>query len=86
MSGLYAWANSRSTLKQKINDQEVQQEITHDFSKGVTIKDIERMLKRDTQIIIISIADPNILRDIVIELTNNVLYQRKRDNNLGISF
>ncbi|MFV2016730.1 MAG: hypothetical protein ACC656_14965, partial [Candidatus Heimdallarchaeota archaeon] len=79
MSGLFAWANSRATLKQKIISQEAPQEETNNSSKGVTIKNIEQMLKGDTQIIIVSIADPHILREIVIELTNNVLYQRKRD-------
>ena len=78
-SGLYAWATSRSTLKTKIANQEANKSNAH---KGATIKDIEQWLKGDTQLLVLSIADPNILREIVIELTNNVLYQRKRDFTL----
>lgn len=80
-SGLFAWANSRSTLKQKILSQETNQD-ENENSKGTTIKDIEQMMKGDTQIVILSIADPHLLREIVIELTNNILYQRKRNFTL----
>ncbi len=78
-SGLYAWATSRSTLKTIIANHEANKSSNH---KGATIKDLEQWLKEDTRVLILSIADPNILREIVIELTNNVLYQRKRDFSL----
>jgi hypothetical protein len=80
-SGLYAWATSRSSLKQKITDAEQKKQDPKPH-KGATIKDIQNWLQGDVRLLILSIADPNILRDIVIELTNNVLYQRKRDFSL----
>ena len=80
-SGLYSWATSRSTLKQKITNQE-QANNEKSKKKGASIKDIQNMLQGEERLLILSIADPNILRDIVIELTNNVLYQRKRDFTL----
>ena len=78
-SGLYAWSTSRSTLKQKIANQEKNDNKNR---KGAIIKDIQKWLQGDVRLLVMSIADPNILRDIVIELTNNVLYQRKRDFSL----
>ncbi|MEM2143293.1 MAG: ATPase, partial [Candidatus Thorarchaeota archaeon] len=46
---------------------------------GVTVGDIVNMLKGEERLICISIAEPSILRDIVVKLTESALGLRKRE-------
>lgn len=71
-STLYAWAKSRTHLVDTISRaRNVQQ-------NGITVSDILGMLHGDTRLIVISIADPDTLRQIVIHLTSAMLKYRKR--------
>ncbi len=71
-SALYAWATTRGTLK-KVLSRARSAERT-----GVTIKDLMKKFSGPDRIICISIADPDILRDLVIKLTSAALRYRKR--------
>ena len=71
-SGVYAWCNTRGTLKQAL--QRSQKATT----EGVTVKDIRKMLSGPERLICISMADPETLRDLVIRLTGAALKYRKK--------
>lgn len=69
---VYAWGTTRDSLKATI------QRARQAAADGVTVKDILRMLSGPERIICISIAEPDILRDLVIRLTGAALRYRKR--------
>ncbi|MFW9847014.1 MAG: ATP-binding protein, partial [Candidatus Thorarchaeota archaeon] len=71
-SGVAAWASTRGKLKDAIS------RAKSGKKKGVTVKDIIKMLSGPERVVCISIADPDILRDIVIKITASALKYRKR--------
>jgi hypothetical protein len=71
-SGVYAWCSTRANLKQTLSRA---QKATSD---GITIKGIRRMLSGPERLICISMADPDMLRDLVIKLTSAALKYRKK--------
>ncbi|MFW9887202.1 MAG: ATP-binding protein [Candidatus Thorarchaeota archaeon] len=71
-SGVAAWASTRGKLKDVIA------RTKSGKKKGVTVKDMLKMLSGPERVICISIADPDILRDIVIRMTASALKYRKR--------
>ncbi len=71
-SGVYTWATTRRYLKDKIR------RAMGAKREGVTGKDILAMLRGDQRLIVISIADPETMRDLVVELTTAALWHRKR--------
>ncbi len=71
-SGVYAWATTRSSLRRNLARG---QKAT---KTGVTIKDILKMLSGPERVICISMADPDVLRELVIKLTGAALKYRKR--------
>jgi hypothetical protein len=71
-SGVYAWCSTRANLKQTLSRA---QKATSD---GITIKGIRKMLSGPERLICISMADPDILRDLVIKLTSAALKYRKK--------
>lgn len=71
-SGVYAWATTRERLKRNLA------RAKKATSKGVTISDILKMFSGNERVICISMADPDVLRDLVIGLTGAALKYRKR--------
>ncbi|MFW9911909.1 MAG: ATP-binding protein [Candidatus Thorarchaeota archaeon] len=71
-SGVAAWASTRGKLKDVIA------RTKSGKKKGVTVKDMLKMMSGPERVICISIADPDILRDIVIRMTASALKYRKR--------
>jgi len=71
-SKLFAWGTTRDSLKDAIS------RAKKATSKGVTVKDILRMLSGPERIICISIADPETIRELVIRITNAALRYRKK--------
>jgi hypothetical protein len=71
-SGVYAWATTRDSLKRNLA------RAKKATTTGVTVKDILNMLSGPERVICISMADPDLLRDLVIRLTNQALKYRKR--------
>ncbi|MCF2137945.1 MAG: ATP-binding protein [Candidatus Thorarchaeota archaeon] len=69
---IHAWASTRDSLK--ISIQRAQGAV----QKGVTTTEILKMLGGDERLIIISIADPDTLRELVIRLTSASLKYRKK--------
>jgi DNA helicase HerA-like ATPase len=75
-SGLYAWATTRSSILDVI--QKGQEEETRETG-GLTIEKIEELLEdKTTNLVCISISDPYTIKDLAIELTQNLLIRRKR--------
>jgi len=75
-SGLYAWATTRSSILDVIK--KGQEEETRETG-GLTIEKIEELLEdKTTNLVCISISDPYTIKDLAIELTQNLLIRRKR--------
>lgn len=75
-SGLYAWATTRSTIIDVIRKgrrKETQK------TAGLTAEKIRELLEdKPTRILCISISDPYTIKDLAIELTQDLLVRRKR--------
>ena len=71
-SGVYAWATTRDSLKRSLD------RANRASATGVTVKDILKMLSGSDRVICISMADPELLRDLVIRLTGASLKYRKK--------
>ncbi|TFG34307.1 ATP-binding protein [Candidatus Thorarchaeota archaeon] len=71
-SGVYSWAVTRSNLKRELA------RAKKATNSGVTVSDILKMLSGKERVICISMADPDTLRDLVINLTGAALKYRKR--------
>ncbi|NWF95985.1 MAG: ATP-binding protein [Candidatus Thorarchaeota archaeon] len=71
-STLYAWGTTRDSLKSVIARSRTA------ASSGVTVKDMLKMLGGPERVLCISIADPDIIRELVIRLTEAALRQRKK--------
>jgi len=75
-SGLYAWATTRSTIIDVIKkgrQKETQK------TAGLTAEKIRKLLEdKPTRILCISISDPYTIKDLAIELTQDLLVRRKR--------
>jgi DNA helicase HerA-like ATPase len=75
-SGLYAWATTRSTVIDVIRkgrQKETQK------TAGLTAEKIRELLEdKPTRILCISISDPYTIKDLAIELTQDLLVRRKR--------
>jgi hypothetical protein len=75
-SGLYAWATTRSTIFDiiKKGEEEVAKE-----TGGLTVERIRELLEdKTTKLICVSISDPFAIKDLAIELTQDLLIRRKR--------
>lgn len=71
-SQIHAWASTRDSLKPAI------QRAQGRTQEGVTTSEIMDMLLGDERLVIISIADPDTLREIVVKLTGAALKYRKK--------
>ncbi len=73
-SGLYAWVSSRKKLKSKLA--RLRRQPTD--AQSMNVNDIERALENQDRLIVLSIADPYVQRQIVIKLVRRFLYLRKK--------
>ena len=71
-AGLYAWGTTRHTLKTVIT------RAKKAVGTGVTYKDLLKLMNGPERLISISIAEPDITRDLVMKLTSSALRYRKR--------
>ena len=74
-SNLYGWATTRSQLKQRIELTGVRK-VKQD---GYTSKDIEKMLTQDLRLTVLSIVEPNIIKELAIDLAQRTLRSRKKE-------
>jgi DNA helicase HerA-like ATPase len=75
-SGLYAWATTRGAILDIIKKGE--EELTQETS-GLTAEKIRELLEdKTTKLVCVSISDPYAIKDLAIELTQNLLIRRKR--------
>jgi DNA helicase HerA-like ATPase len=75
-SGLYAWATTRGAILDVIKKGE--EELTQETS-GLTAEKIRELLEdKITKLVCVSISDPYAIKDLAIELTQNLLIRRKR--------
>jgi DNA helicase HerA-like ATPase len=75
-SGLYAWATTRSSILDiiKKNEEEETKE-----TGGLTVEKIRELIEdKITNLVCISISDPYAIKELAIELTQNLLIRRKR--------
>ncbi|MEM2108497.1 MAG: ATP-binding protein [Candidatus Bathyarchaeia archaeon] len=75
-SGLYAWATTRNTildLFKKRNEKEDK------AAAGLTVEGIRELLEdKSTRLVVISISDPFTIKELAINLTQDLLVRRKR--------
>ena len=71
---LYAWAMTRSELKERIGLEDKEEK-----GESYDTKDISEMIESETRIICLSIVDPNIIKNLAIDLSKMVLLERKRE-------
>lgn len=74
-SGLYSWATTRSSVLEIIRKNREEAELSQG---GYSVEKLLRVLEGEERILCISIADPFIIKDLVIHLTQAVLGRRKR--------
>jgi DNA helicase HerA-like ATPase len=75
-SGLYAWATTRSSILDLIKKAE--EESTRETA-GLTVEKIRELLEdKTTSLICVSISDPYAIKELAIELTQDLLIRRKR--------
>jgi DNA helicase HerA-like ATPase len=75
-SGLYAWATTRSSILDIIKKN--QEEETKETG-GLTVEKIRELIEdQTTNLVCISISDPYPIKELAIELTQNLLIRRKR--------
>jgi len=74
-SGLYAWATTRDMLIERLKKRNEKEEDT----SGLTAEKIRNLLEdKTTRLICISIADPYTIKDLVLNVTQDLLVRRKR--------
>jgi hypothetical protein len=71
-SNVYAWATTRSTLRQNI------EKVTREKTKGFSTEDIEKLVEGTTKLTCLSIADPFLIKELAINLCDYFLRKRKR--------
>ena len=71
-AGLYAWATSRDRLIDRIKLKKDQNE------SGVTTEQIREIIEGDSRLTCISISDPYIIKELVVDLSSDFLQRRKR--------
>jgi DNA helicase HerA-like ATPase len=74
--GLYSWAETRGALKERIGrpDQRAREE-----EEGYTAKTIGDLIEGEERLISLSIVDPNLIKTLAIELSQEILMNRKKE-------
>jgi len=73
-SGVYAWATSRLTLIDNLKRAEKEKRTTG----GLDIEGIRELVEKETRLTCISISDPYVIKELVVDLAQEFLYRRKR--------
>jgi len=73
-SGVYAWATSRLTLIDNLKRAEKEKRTTG----GLDIEGIRELVEKETRLTCISISDPYVIKELVVDLARGFLYRRKR--------
>jgi uncharacterized protein len=73
-SGVYAWATSRLTLIDNLKRAEKEKRTTG----GLDIEGIRELVEKETRLTCISISDPYVIKELVVDLAKEFLYRRKR--------
>ena len=73
-SGVYAWATSRLTLIDNLKRAEKEKRTTG----GLDIEGIRELVEKETRLTCISISDPYVIKELVVDLAREFLYRRKR--------
>ena len=75
-SGLYAWANTRSTITDLFKKRSEKKDRD---SEGLTVEGIRQLLEdKDTKLVVVSISDPYTIKELAVALTQDLLVRRKR--------
>jgi hypothetical protein len=72
MSALYGWFMSRPKMRDYFK-------LSKKGGRGCSVDDIEELLKGDTRLICLSISEPTAIKQAAIDLTKNMLINRKRE-------
>jgi len=75
-SNLYAWAKTRSTLREILESKELPEEVE---AEAYTLKKIMALLEGDARLLCLSIADPTVIKELAIDLSGYVLASRKKE-------
>jgi uncharacterized protein len=73
-SGVYAWATSRLTLLDNIKRAEKEKAATG----GLDIEAIRQLVEKDSRLTCISISEPYVIKELVVDLAREFLQRRKR--------
>ncbi len=73
-SGVYAWATSRLTLLDNLKRAEKVMRTTG----GLDIEGIRELVEKDSRLTCISISDPYVIKELVVDLAREFLQRRKR--------
>lgn len=73
-SGVYAWATSRMTLLDNLKRAEKEKIATG----GVDIEGIRQLVEHDSRLTCISISEPHVIKELVVDLAREFLQRRKR--------
>lgn len=73
-SGVYAWATSRLTLLDNLKRAEKAMKATG----GLDIEGIRELVEKDYRLTCISISDPYVIKELVVDLAREFLQRRKR--------
>jgi hypothetical protein len=73
-SGVYAWATSRLTLLDNLKRAEKEKNATG----GLDIEAIRQLVEQDSRLTCISISEPHVIKELVVDLAREFLQRRKR--------
>jgi len=73
-SGVYAWATSRLTLLENLKRAEKEKRTTG----GLDIQGIRDLVEKESRLTCISISDPYVIKELVVDLAREFLQRRKR--------
>jgi hypothetical protein len=73
-SGLYGWAQTRDTLKERLGEAEEPEE-----EEGYNTKTIANLIEGEERLVCLSIVDPNLIKSLAIDLSRTVLMSRKKE-------
>ncbi len=73
-SGVYAWATSRLTLIDNLKRAEKEKRT----SGGLDIQGIRDLVEKESRLTCISISDPYVIKELVVDLAREFLHRRKR--------
>jgi hypothetical protein len=73
MSALYGWFQSREMMRKYFEKK------PQGKAEGYSVEGIEKLLGEETQLICLSISEPDTIKRLVVDLTHDLLLERKRE-------